>query len=214
MSLLKTYLTEYPWSLRLEIADWKKHGERLAFIEKSCFEEQMRSQAYDLKGLIEDESSLAMVLYDGEEMAGYIAGVPLESSSSSFDQASDPKEGWGELDTMYIDNVSILPAHRNQNNLRFLLAEFIRHSKDAGYLRATTHARKSNGLSAYCIRKFKFKRLKTINNWYDCGEDFDYIVIPKEELAKHETLPSWHKLMESFRTKFSDSMIERYFRKK
>ncbi len=212
MSLFKTYLADTPWSLRLVPADWDAHGEQLQMIEEVCFREQMRSKVEDLKGLIEDEEALAMALFDGEKMTGYVAGVPLESSSSSFDQKSDPKEGWGEFDTMYIDNVSILPEHRNQHNLKFLLTEFIRHSRAAGYLRATTHARKSNGLSAYCIRKFKFKRLKTIRNWYDCGEDFDYIVMPKVELAKHAPLPSWHPLMEAFRAKFAGGMVERLVR--
>ena len=212
MSLLKTYLTEYPWSLRLEVADWQTHGERLAFIEESCFDEQMRSQAYDLKGLIDDDAVLAMALFKGEELIGYIAGAALESDSSSFDPASDPKEGWGEFDTIYIDNVSILPEFRSPDAFKFMVSEYIRFGKKTGYLRATMHARKSNGLSAYCIRKLKFKRIKTFKNWYNCGEDFDYLVLSKELGETYASLPAWHSLIVAFRSMFHDGMLERYFR--
>ena len=214
MSLLKTYLTEYPWSLRLETADWHEHGERLAFIEKSCFDEQMRSQAYDLKGLIDDDAVLAMVLFKKEKLVGYIAGAALESESSSFDPASDPKEGWGEFDTIYVDNVSILSEFRDPDTFKFMVSEYIRFGKKMGYRRATMHARKSNGLSAYCIRKLKFKRLKTFKNWYNCGEDFDYLVLSKELGETYATLPAWHGLIIAFRSRFHGSMLEKYCRGK
>lgn len=214
MSLLRTYLSEIPWSLRLEVADWQEHGERLTHIEEACFDEQMRSQAYDLEGLIKDESVLAMVLYKENTLIGYIAGAALECESSSFDPDSDPKEGWGEFDTIYIDNVSILPEHRDLEAFKFMVPEYIRFGMNAGYRRATMHARKSNGLSAYCVRKLKFKRLKTIKNWYDCGEDFDYLLLPKELVDTYDKLPAWHGLITAFRSKFQGSFLEKYFRGK
>jgi len=207
-----TYLTKHPWSLRLEFANWKKHGKQLLVIEKRCFDEQMRSHDDDLQGLIKDKSTLAMVLFDGRTMVGYIAGVPLESDSSSFDSSTDPSDGWGEFDTLYIDNVSILPEHRNQDNFKFMLAEYLRYSIAAGYRRATAHARISNGLSAYCVRKLKFNRLRTICNWYECGEDFDYIAITAEELDNEHPLSVWQKLVKPLRRLLAGSAVERYFR--
>lgn len=212
MPLLKTYLISSPWALRLEPADWQRHGKVLKDIEKACFDEQMQSSDYHLEELINDPEVLAMVLYSGNKPIGYISGAPLESESSSFDPETDPQEGWGEYDTFYADNISIIPEHRCADNLKFLLSEYFRLIKQKGYSRITAHLRKSNGLSLYAIRILKCKRLKTIRNWYDSGEDFDYVVMPKEQVASYEKIPAWHDAMIAFRQRFYGSWLESLFR--
>lgn len=214
MSPLKKYLTDYPWSLRLEEANWERDGEQLLRIEAQCFDEQMRSQAYNLEELIKDETVMAMVLIKNDEVIGYIAGADLESEASSFDPHSDPRTGWGDFDTLYLDNVSILPEHRAFDAFQFMATEFIRYGKTLGYRQATMHARRANGLSTYCIRRLKFKRLKTIQNWYDCGEDFDYLLLPPELEEDYQTIPFWHPLLTLFRNKLQGTFVEYWFRPK
>lgn len=214
MSQLKTYLSSYPWSLRLELADWSIHGNSLKAIEANCFDEQMRSQAYDLEGLISDPAVTAMVLYKADTIIGYIAGAGLECESASFNPATDPKVGWGEFDTFYVDNVSILPEHRAPEHFAYMVMEYIRYCSLLGYTRTTTHARRSNGLSAYCIRKLKFKRLKTIKNWYDCGEDFDYLILTKDRANISEKSQLWHNTVDWVRKQFQNTWLERHFRAK
>ncbi len=212
MSALKKHLSSYPWSLRLEAADWAVHGPALKLIESTCFEDQMRSQAYDLEGLISDPAVMAMALFSGTEMIGYIAGAGLECESSSFNPDTDPKDGWGDFDTFYVDNVSILPEHRAPEHFAFMVTEFIRIGSYLGYTRTTTHARKSNGLSAYCVRKLKFKRLKTIKNWYDCGEDFDYLALTKDRAVISGKSQLWHNTVDWIRHTFQGTFIERLYR--
>lgn len=212
MSQLNTHLTRYPWSLRLEPADWSLHGEAVKKIEHACFDEKMRSQAYDLEGLLNDPSVTAMVFFQGNTLIGYIAGAGLECESASFDPETDPKIGWGEFDTFYVDNVSILPGHRAPENFAYMVLEFIRLMSYEGYKRTTTHARKSNGLSAYCMRKLKFKRLKTIKNWYDCGEDFDYLILTRDKANISEKSKRWHGAVDWLRFTFQNTWLEKRFR--
>jgi len=204
--LWQKYLIYFPWALRTELAKWSQHASDLIAIESNCFSPHMRSTDSDLKDLVKDPESIVMLVYWREKAIGYISGVPLESPSSSFDPDSDPLNGYGDNDTLYIDSIAILEEYRSPAALQFMLVEFTALGLGYNYKFVTAHVRQSNGLAVFLMRVYGFKMLKKIDNWYDCKEIFVYMRVKTNNM---EFLGRcWLRCFNVFRVRFYGTWVE------
>jgi len=72
------------------------------------------------------------------------------------------------------------PEFRNTGIFLRIINTIAEEAKKRGYKKIFAHARVENNLSGL-LQKKGAKKLRTIDNWHDFGEPFDYLEIEIEE---------------------------------
>ncbi len=109
------------------------------------------------------------------KLIGYLLSVPYEEAInflSSDDTDLTPKEK-----TLYIETIGILKEHRSVKNVLAIWNALKEKAIQDGYKTINGHFRVSEGLSQVVQKRLKGKYFRTMENWSDFGEPFDYIEI-------------------------------------
>ncbi|MDO6460964.1 GNAT family N-acetyltransferase [Granulosicoccaceae sp. 1_MG-2023] len=208
---LRAYLREHPWALRFVRVRWFRHKHVLRAIEHRCFAPAMRSDDTKLWRIANNPGIWTYLIYDGPKPVGYICGMPLEHPNCPYDPVLDPPQGWQQHNTLYIDNIAIVPEYRGTQALNFMFDAYTCFVNRKGYSRCTAHARRANGLSLYLQRRMGFECLAHCRNWCETGEDFDYLRLQMTP----QRVPGVCAvaLSDAVRRLFAGSVIERRFRR-
>jgi len=75
---------------------------------------------------------------------------------------------------LYVESIATDPAARNIEGFIEMLHALKEEAKQKGYKKISAHVRVTNGLSEIMQRRGA-KKLRTIENWHDFGEPFDYL---------------------------------------
>lgn len=206
----RKHLLDYPWTWHIKKACWARHADLLLEIERDCFDVEMQASSDKLKSIVEGKGCLVVLLYIDKQAIGYMSGMPLESRCSSFDPETDPVLGWGEHNTFYVDNICIKEKYRSSIILKYLITEYAYRATKQGFQYATAHVRCSNGLAVFLRRGCGFTTLKTIDNWFECNETFDYMHNTLSFFKSHEL--RWHRTIAVFKRLLKNSIFERWIK--
>jgi len=124
------------------------------------------------------ESSGVQVILRGEDgkIAGYIISRPhneVYDELKKLDPELEVVEGG-----LYAESMGIVPKARGAlSNLRAMGDTFVAEAKRKGFVKITGHFRVSEGLSGVLQNRANAQKLRTIENWLQSGEPFDYLEI-------------------------------------
>jgi hypothetical protein len=118
---------------------------------------------------------LLLVRSKDQKIVGYISALPMDRSYTiqhALDPlaVSDPKK-------LFIESFIIAREFRNIALFLKSTRLFLQRAKELGYSHIAMHARISNGLSNIMQRKFNGVIYRTLDNFVDTGESFDYIEV-------------------------------------
>ena len=187
MSTYKKNLYRFPLSLSAQLIEEKEQIDILVDLENRCFPEQMQAQRDDLNSLIEDEYATGLILYHDAQPIGYISGSHISELNSEDILAEDPFIRESQDLIFYVDSVAILGEERSAIAFDFLVHEMFALLKSSGYRYLAAHLRKRNGLSRLMKNRFSARAIKSYENWNECDEPFDYVLI---DLSLSPTLPA------------------------
>jgi hypothetical protein len=121
------------------------------------------------------KSALSVLRMPDGSIAGYMVADPLEEA---FEDLKEHDPDMKMLsNAAYIESMAILPGYRSFRNMRTLYDCFLQSAKNKGYKTLTMHARTTTGLSDFLQKRAGAKLKRRLENWYDFGEAFDYLVI-------------------------------------
>ena len=154
-------------------------------IETACFPPEMMeaseegiSPRDELREVLETKG-VHVLIEDAEGPFGHISAVDHDTQVD-FMKEYDP-EYKPQKDTLYINSLDIMQGRNQQEGLErpkaleMLWEEFKKEAIADGYKTATMYARP--GESRVAQRKLGAKYFRTMPNWLDMGEDFDYLEI-------------------------------------
>jgi hypothetical protein len=161
----------------------KETLEKILEVEKASFPEKMQSDLEDLKETLENKKGIQIVVKNEKgEIISYLSSKPLKDAFKEL-KYYDP-ELKPEKYVIYVESIATKPKERNFELFFELLKTFKEEAKKRGYKKIACHARISNNLSSF-LQKRGAKKLRTIENWHNFGEPFDYLEI---EIEEKETL--------------------------
>lgn len=123
------------------------------------------------------ESGGVQVVLKGADAktVGYIISLP---HAEAYEFLSDIDPELVAVDGgLYVESIGILPEHRSLKNFNQLWTTFAAEAKRKGFKKITAHARISEGLSDVLQKRFGAQKHRTLDNWADFEEPFDYIEI-------------------------------------
>lgn len=142
-------------------------------IETASFPEEMQSDLEDLKETIQNKDGVQLIARDKKgNIVSYLSSKPLVAAYkelSDYDNGLKP-----EKDVLYVESIATDPAARNIEGFIEMLHALKEEAKQKGYKKISAHVRVTNGLSEIMQRRGA-KKLRTIENWHDFGEPFDYL---------------------------------------
>lgn len=146
-------------------------------LEKSAFPEHMVyvEGADYCRACLKDAANINVVMRDGSgKIIGYVVAVPQRNVHEELRKyAPDMKD---DPERFYVDTIQTLPGTRRAFGILKLLYARIEEAWRRCVGKFSMHARKTNGLSRIILRVFpKTICLRTVDNWYNYGEPFDYI---------------------------------------
>jgi hypothetical protein len=149
----------------------------LWLLEKQAFPPRMQyteGESYYIECL-KDKANINVVMRDNEgKVIGYVVAIPQSNVYEILKQYDpDMKD---DPERLYVDTIQILPGKRQAFGIMKLINALIEEASKRGLNKFSMHVRKSNGLSRIILRLFPSTVcLRTIDNWYNFGEPFDYI---------------------------------------
>jgi len=145
-------------------------------LEEKTYLPHMRTKNMEeyYRECLEDPANINVVMYDGDELIGYIVAIPHNVACEAL--KDDDPEMKQDSERLYVDTIQTLPGKRTPFGILKLLYAMVEEAGKRGINRFSMHARTTNGLSRMIQRVFETARvLRTIENWYGYGEPFDYI---------------------------------------
>ncbi len=149
-------------------------------VEEKSFPEQMQSDEDDLKESLKNKRGIQIIAKDEKgEIVSYLSSLPLKDTFKNLKNYDTELKS--EKDVLYIESVATIPENRD---IKIFLKGFELIKQEAqkrGFKKISAHVRVSNGLSGV-LQKMGAKKLRTIENWYDFNEPFDYLEFEVENL--------------------------------
>jgi len=106
-------------------------------------------------------------------LAGYIISLPHDEA---LEMLADIDTELVEVENgLYIESIGILPECRSTKNLSELWGAFSTRAREKGFKTITAHVRVSEGLSSVFQKRMGAVKHRTIENWADFDEPFDYL---------------------------------------
>jgi ribosomal protein S18 acetylase RimI-like enzyme len=126
--------------------------------------------------MLTKQHNVHIMLSDNEKNVGFLFAIPHSDAVEEL-MDHDPlmKKDSGAY---YIENVAILPAHREKGAFGKMLMALRKELGKRGIFRISLHARVLNGLSTNIQENMKIIEIRRINAWrfYAYEEPTDYIV--------------------------------------
>jgi hypothetical protein len=149
----------------------------LIALQQSAFPPQMQfkdpKRYYD-EALIDNRNINVVIRSPQGALLGYLLALPQTLACEELRQW-DPQMR-EDPTGMYLDIVQTYPESRQYSGFMRLLSGVCRESRRRGYERFSLHVRTSFGLHNTIRKLFPDSRsLRRIENWYACGETFEYI---------------------------------------
>jgi len=150
--------------------------EQILSVEQASFPAAMQSTKEDLRETLENPNGIQIILRAADgTIVGYLASKPHNEALEELRQY-DPKMQ-EEENALYIESIAILPESRSLRTFLQLGRTLLQEVKNRGFKKITMHARVASGLSSALQKRYGAKHLRTIDNWYNFGEPFDYLEI-------------------------------------
>jgi len=143
-------------------------------IEKDVFPEEMQLDEGEIKAIIENPKTITIVIKKQDEApSGFVIAMPNsevyeELNSEDPDFKNDPE-------LLYVYDIAIEEKDRNLSNFLIMTQSLVKEACKKGFTTITVHARKNEGLSEVLQKRYGAHFIKTIENWSDYGEPFDYL---------------------------------------
>ncbi len=142
-------------------------------IEEASFPPQMRSNIKDIEETLLSERGIQIVAQnENGEIISYLSSKPLTEAYEQL-RSYDPEIESQER-VLYVESFATIPEARELSLFLNILRQLLEKAKEKGFKKIAMHARVKNGLSRFLQRKGA-KKLRTIENWYNFGEPFDYL---------------------------------------
>lgn len=153
----------------------EKTLEEILKVEQASFPEEMQEDIEGIKEVLNNEQGIQIIAKnEKQEIVSYFSSSPLEDVYKELkDYDSELKL---EKDVLYVSSIGTMPEFRD---MRILLKTFRiaqEQAKEKGFKKIAAHVRVKNGFSDL-LQKKGAKKLRTIENWYNFGEPFDYLEI-------------------------------------
>jgi ribosomal protein S18 acetylase RimI-like enzyme len=140
-------------------------------MEHELFPENLRDFHYEKEIA---EGKFAVIAYCPEgKVAGYIFSVPHHDAHARLKDADLRMEDMP--DALYIESIAIRNDLQGRGYFGKLMKKFL---EETGERTITMHARVCNNCSVG-MQKYGAERSHSVENWFDSGEKFDYLVIDK-----------------------------------
>jgi len=148
---------------------------QISEVEQASFPEEMRSDLEDLRETLENEKGIQLITKNQEnEIVSYLSSKPLENAYEELKDYDPDLEL--EKDVLYVESIATKPENRDIRVFLRTLNTIKEKAKEKGYRKIATHARSRNNLSGL-LQKRGAKKLRTIEDWHNFGERFDYLEI-------------------------------------
>jgi len=145
-------------------------------VEQASFPEEMQSDLEDLKETLENKKGVQIIAKKEKgEIISYLSSKPLKDAFEElkyYDPDLKP-----EKSVLYIESIATKPEFRNIKVFLEMLNVIAEEAKKKGYKKIAAHTRVENNLSTLLQKKWGAKKLRTIENWHNFGEPFDYLEI-------------------------------------
>lgn len=127
----------------------------------------------EIRGTLESDGVQVVLKDEESNLVGYVISLP-HNEAYEFLNDIDPELASVE-GGLYIESIGILPEHRSIKNLAALWDAFTSRAREKGYTKVTAHVRVSEGLSEVFQKRLKAVKHRTMENWADFNEPFDYL---------------------------------------
>lgn len=173
--MLKTELVSYP---EKEILD-----ELTAIEQKSFpnFQEEALLNQNDFEEYISNKENVVLIARIDNKIIGYDIAIPLKDAILELEEF-DPeiKKGLFSEDlekTYYGESIAVLRDFRSQGCSVKIAEKMTEELKNRGAKKFVVHIRSQRSTHDKSTESFlkNAKVIRTIKNWLDSGEDFDYI---------------------------------------
>lgn len=139
------------------------------------FPPEMQSNLEDLRETLEDKEGIQIITREeGGEIISYLSSKPLEKAYEQlrdYDPELKPEEG-----VLYVESIATIPESRDVGIFLKTLNTLKERARERGYKKITAHVRVQNNLSSL-LQKKGARKIRTIENWHNFGEPFDYLEI-------------------------------------
>lgn len=135
----------------------------------------MQSDLEDLKETLLNKKGIQIIARDEKgKIVSCLSSKPLSDAYREL-KDYDP-ELTSKKDVLYVESIATFPEVRNIRLFFDLLNTLKNEAKKKGFKKIVCHARIENGLSEF-LQKRGAKKLRTLEDWHDFGEPFDYLEI-------------------------------------
>jgi hypothetical protein len=142
-------------------------------LESACYPPDMMETKEELQDSLESQGAICIAVRDLEgRMFGHVSCVD-HNEEYEFMRENDP--GFKKLENaLHIETIDILPGKNDLKTLIALWDSLKDEAAASGYKKLTMYAR-ADKLSGILQKKGGAKFFRRMPNWYDMGEDFDYL---------------------------------------
>ncbi|HCX87413.1 MAG TPA: hypothetical protein DG761_05270 [Gammaproteobacteria bacterium] len=116
---------------RLNAGNWENWRSQILRLEAQVYEPSRQDTPETLERIICDEKGVSLAAIDGEQLAGFCLGAPLEAFAHVRGPAEDPLCGSGTV--LYAADTLVDTAFRGQGIGRELKARQIDTARSAGF---------------------------------------------------------------------------------
>ena len=148
--------------------------EKLIELDKKCFPGELFMSKEDLEHIFSDPKLILKKIEQEGKILGYTYGVPL---SSVFDELSEADHDLSDdPECLYVYSTATDPNERSLKLFLELIKGIEESAIEAGYSKISRHSRVGMGYSSVLQKKFKYRFIRTLNDWMGSGESFDYLI--------------------------------------
>ncbi|MGB9847738.1 MAG: HEAT repeat domain-containing protein [Minisyncoccia bacterium] len=148
---------------------------KILAVEEASFPSEMQSGLEDLKETLANKKGIQIITKNEKnEIISYLSSKPLEDAYQELKEY-DP-ELKPEKDVLYVESIATKPEARDARVFLRTLNTIKEKAKERGFKKIAAHVRVQNHLSDF-LQKRGAQKLRTIDNWHDFGEPFDYLEI-------------------------------------
>jgi hypothetical protein len=148
--------------------------EKLIELDKKCFPGNLFMSKEDLEHIFSDPKLILHKVEDEGRLLGYTYGVPLTSVFKELSEA-DP-DLTDDPECLYVYSTATDPDERSLKMFFELIKGIEESATEAGYSKISRHSRVGMGYSSVLQKRFKYRFIRTLNDWMGSGENFDYLI--------------------------------------
>jgi ribosomal protein S18 acetylase RimI-like enzyme len=148
-------------------------------VEEESFPEIMQSDLEDLRETLENKKGIQIIVKNEKgEIISYLSSKPLKDA---YEELKDyDSELLPQKDALYVESIATKPENRDLGLFLKIVNNLLKEAKKRGYKKICAHVRIKNNLSEI-LQKRGAKKLRTIENWHNFGEPFDYLEMEIKE---------------------------------